>query len=175
MILVSEDILLQPLSQEHSPLIFNAIDSQREYMRTWLPFVDSTYEVGDTQKALEGLLDGINEQFAIYYKNEFVGLVGFKDTDAGNKRTEIGYWLSQCAQGKGIMTKSVLRLLSYAFEEKELNRVQIKVAVKNKKSRAIPERIGFQQEGIERDGELLVDNQFTDIVVYSLLKREFKR
>lgn len=174
MITVSEDITLQPLSLEHAPDIFGILDSEREYMRVWLPFVDYTHEVTDTQMAIGNLVDGINEQFSIFYQDCFVGLVGFKDTDCSNKKTEIGYWLSQSVQGKGIMTRAVLQLLQYAFEQKELNRVQIKVAVGNKKSRAIPERLGFKKEGVERDGELLVDNQYTDIVVYSLLKREFK-
>lgn len=173
MITVSEEIILKPLSHEHAPLIFHMLDSQREYMRPWLPFVDYTQEVTDTQMAIATLIDGVNEQFSIFYKGEFVGLVGFKDTDFGNKKTEIGYWMSQDVQGKGIMTRSVQRLLQYAFEEKELNRIQIKVATDNKKSRAIPERLGFTQEGIERDGELLVDNRYTDIVIYSILKREY--
>lgn len=54
-----------------------------------------------------------------------------------------------------------------------MNRVQIKVAIDNKKSRKIPEKLGFQIEGIEREGELLVDNVYTDIAVYSLLKKEY--
>lgn len=174
MIKVSEDIMLYPLSQEYALDIFRTLDNEREYMRVWLPFVDATHEIGDTEKAIDYLVDGVNEQFCIFYKDKFVGLIGFKDTDTGNKKIEIGYWLSQYVQGHGIMTQSVKCLLTYAFEEKEMNRVQIKVAVANRKSRAIPERLNFKEEGIERDGELLVDNKYTDIVIYSLLKREFK-
>lgn len=72
-------------------------------MRVWLPFVDSTHKIGDTKKAIDYLVDGINEQFYILYKNKFVGLIGFKDTDTNNKKTEIGYWLSLYVQGNGII------------------------------------------------------------------------
>ncbi|MBK5721613.1 GNAT family N-acetyltransferase [Dysgonomonas sp. Marseille-P4677] len=173
MIRVSEDIELYPLSVDDIFRIFNTLNDEREYMRTWLPFVDATHEVEDTGNYVNYVLQTADKQFTIYFKGEFVGLIGFKDTDFDNKKIEIGYWLSQYAQGKGIMFNSVSKLIEYAFIEMNMNRIQIKVAVDNHKSRKIPEKLGFQFEGIERDGELLVDNVYTDIAIYSLLKREF--
>lgn len=174
MIQVSDGIVLYPLSVDDIFKIFNTLNDEREYMREWLPFVDATHAVEDTANFVNHVLQTEDKQFTIYYEDKFVGLVGFKDTDRTNKKTEIGYWLSQFAQGKGIMMKSVLRLLELAFTEMDINRIQIKVAVDNHKSRRIPEKLGFQIEGVERDGELLVDGAFTNIAVYSLLKKEFK-
>ncbi|WP_029903988.1 GNAT family N-acetyltransferase [Prevotella sp. 10(H)] len=174
MIQVSDDIVLYPLSVDDIFKIFNTLNDEREYMREWLPFVDTTKEVEDTASFVNHVLETTDQQFTIYYQEKFVGLVGFKDTDNANKKIEIGYWLSQYAQGKGIMVHSVLKLIQHAFSEMDMNRIQIRVAVGNHKSRRIPEKLGFQFEGVERDGELLVDNVYTDIAVYSLLKREFK-
>lgn len=174
MIQVSDDIVLYPLSVDDIFKIFNTLDAEREYMREWLPFVDTTRGVEDTANFVNHVLETEDSQFTICYKDQFVGLIGFKSTDEDNKKTEIGYWLSQYAQGKGIMVQSVFKLLEYAFNVLDMNRVQVKVAVGNHKSRRIPERLGFALEGIERDGELLVDGVFTDIAVYSLLEREFQ-
>lgn len=173
MIQITEDIRLEELKEKHAPEIFRILDSERDYMRIWLPFVDNQLKVKDSEDAVKMLTSGINMQFCIFYQNKFVGLIGFKDTDETNKRTEIGYWLSQAAQKKGVMIRSVKALLDYAFSEMEMNRVQIKAALNNLLSRAIPEKLGFWLEGIERDGELLVDNKYTDIAVYSMLKREY--
>jgi len=175
MIEITDDIVLYPLSVDDIFKIFNTLNEEREYMREWLPFVDTTQDVEDTGNYVRYVLQTGEQQFTIYYKDKFVGLAGFKDIDKDNHKTEIGYWLSQYAQGKGIMTQTVQKLLEYAFGEMGMNRVQIKVALENQKSRNIPEKLGFQVEGIERDGELLVDNEYTDIVVYSLLEREFKK
>lgn len=175
MIKVTDNIELKSLSEENAPDIFGILDSEREYMRIWLPFVDHTKCVNDSLNAIKTLTSGIDKQFSIYYKERFVGLIGFKDTDMNNRKTEIGYWLSQSAQKKGIITLSVKALINYAFEDLNINRIQIKVAIDNKSSRAIPERLEFRFEGIERDGELLVDNKYTDIAIYSLLKREYKK
>ena len=175
MIEVSEDIVLYPLSVDDIFKIFNTLNNEREYMREWLPFVDATKEAEDTGNYVRYVLQTADQQFTIYYKDQFVGLIGFKDTDTDNKMTEIGYWLSQYAQGRGIMIQSVAKLIEQAFGQLNMNRIQIKVAVGNDKSRRIPEKLGFQMEGIERDGELLVDNVFTDIAVYSLLRKEYKK
>lgn len=175
MIEVTDDIVLYPLSVDDIFKIFNTLNQEREYMREWLPFVDTTQDAEDTGNYVRYVLQTGEQQFTIYYKEKFVGLAGFKDIDKDNHKTEIGYWLSQYAQGKGVMTQAVQKLLQYAFNEMDMNRVQIKVAINNKKSRNIPEKLGFQVEGIERDGELLVDSEYTDIVIYSLLRREYKK
>ncbi|MDR1707957.1 MAG: GNAT family N-acetyltransferase [Prevotella sp.] len=174
MIQVLENVVLNPLSEKDIPDIFNTLNNEREYMRVWLPFVDYTYEENDTRNFVISNLGTVDKHFTISYKETFVGLIGFKDTDPLNRKTEIGYWLSQQAQGKGIMVHSVLKLIEYAFSEMDMNRIQIKVAVNNHRSKQIPEKLGFLLEGVERDGELLVDNVYTDINVYSLLKKEFK-
>jgi ribosomal-protein-serine acetyltransferase len=68
------------------------------------------------------------------------------------------------------MTAAVKALCDFAFQELNMNRIQIKCAVGNEPSKRIPRRLGFTFEGIERDGELLTGGIYTDIEVYSLLK-----
>ena len=174
MIILSDNLYLKTLSLEDVPYLFQLIDNERDYLRQWLPFVDFTLEQQDTQNYVEYAL-GMSDtpQFTIYQYEECVGLVGFKNYEPENRRIEIGYWLAQKAQGQGIMTCAVKSLLSFAFNTMKINRVSIRAAVGNVKSRRIPEKLSFTQEGIERDGELLVDHVFTDLAVYSLLKHEF--
>lgn len=170
---IDERHRLRPLQIEDAQALFNILNDQRQQMRVWLPFVDGTHKMEDTRDAMTSFCTPENPQFCILCDDEVVGLIGFKETDTDCKKTEIGYWLSFDHQGKGLMTGAVKLLLAYAFNEMQMNRVTIKVAEQNHKSRSIPERLGFTQEGVERDGELLVDNVFTNIVVYGLLKKEY--
>ena len=71
------------------------------------------------------------------------------------------------------MTQCTKALIDYAFHELKLNRVEIRASVENKKSQAIPERLGFTREGRLRSDEK-VQGQFTDSFVYSLLKSEWE-
>jgi ribosomal-protein-serine acetyltransferase len=86
----------------------------------------------------------------------------------------LGYWLAEAHQGRGLMTKSVSELVDHAFDEWHLNRVEIQAGIGNRKSRAIPERLGFQRDGVLREYERVGD-RYIDMVVYSLLARERQR
>jgi ribosomal-protein-serine acetyltransferase len=174
---VNEEVLLKPLELSDAADIFTTIDSQREYLRRWLPFVDFTQAVEDSEQYIRSVIEAPEERrdlvLTIRYRGRFAGLVGFKDTDRSNRKTEIGYWLAEECQGKGIVTESVRALVSHAFAEMNMNRIQIKCAIGNSRSKNIPKRLGFTFEGVERDGEQLVGGVLTDIEVYSLLRREF--
>ena len=153
------------------------IDTQRQYLGRWLPFVAETRTENDSYAYLQSVLSVPSERrellCTITADGRFAGLVGFKDTDRANRKTEIGYWLGEEYQGRGIMTRCVEALCGLAFSELDMNRIQIQCAVGNTKSSNIPRRLGFTLEGIARAGELQADGRFSDIEVYSLLREEY--
>lgn len=170
---ISDRIAIREIRREDAEPLFEILDKERVSMRKWLPFVDTTNSYKDILIYINLVLPTENTQYVLLYEDVHVGLIGFNMSDAINGKIEIGYWLSPHHEGKGIVTQTVKELIKIAFFEKNLNRVQIRVAVDNDKSWRIPERLGFTFEGIERDGELLVDGFYTDIRVYSLLKKEY--
>ncbi len=173
---VDEEITLRQLMREDADIIFMAIDKNRDHLRTWLPFVDMTKDVENTRSFIHSLGETVCPKkdmvFRIDYRSEFAGLIGLKEIDTLNKKTEVGYWLTEQLQGKGLVIRSAKAIIRYAFEEIGMNRIQIKLAVGNEKSRQIPFRLKFHFEGLERAGEL-VNGKFLDLQVYSLLKKEW--
>lgn len=175
---VNEHIVLKELSRSDAADIFYTINAERSYLGKWLPFVAYTKQPADTDAFVESVIGTPEENrefvFVIRYDDEFAGIIGFKDTDKINRKTEIGYWLSEHFQKKGIITLSLEQLLKLAFEKLDINRVQIRCAVGNTASSNIPKRLGFKFEGIEREGELLSSGKYANLEVFSLLKSEFK-
>lgn len=173
---VDSEIELKQLEQSDSSDIFNTINNQREYLGKWLPFVAFTKELSDTEVFVNSVVNAPEHRFeyvfAIIKNNEFAGLIGFKDTDNQNKKTEIGYWLSEKHQKQGIVTKSVDKLCDFAFNSLGINRIQIKCAVGNDSSKNIPKKLGFKFEGIEREGELLTGGVFAHLEIYSKLRSD---
>ena len=92
--------------------------------------------------------------------------------DRVNKVTEIGYWLDEHAVGRGLVTNACRRFIDHAFANLNLERVQIRCASENLRSRAIPEKLGFTQEGVLRRCERLHD-RIVDLVVYEIRKGEW--
>jgi ribosomal-protein-serine acetyltransferase len=173
---LEDGIELRQLELSDSKDIFELISSQREYLGKWLPFVDYTKKITDTESFVSAVVNAPQDQFdyvfTIRKEGQFIGLIGFKDTDKQNKKTEIGYWLSEKHQKQGIVTKSVDRLCDFAFHELGINRIQIKCAIDNTSSINIPKRLKFRLEGIERQGELLSGDIFTDLMIFSKLKSD---
>jgi ribosomal-protein-serine acetyltransferase len=91
--------------------------------------------------------------------------------DWDNSATSFGYWLGEEFRSRGTMTEAVRALTDHALRVWELNRVQIRVASDNRRSPAIPERIGFREEGILRQAQRIGDRVF-DLAVYSMLAEE---
>ena len=177
-ITISKGLVLKELELSDAEHIFKTIDSQREYLGEWLPFVEFTKSVKDSLDYVNSVVTMPEEckewQFAIFCGDDFAGLAGFKGTDRLNRKSEIGYWLREEFQGHGIMTESVRALVRFGFSELGLNRIQIKCAPDNIRSNNIPKRLGFMLEGIERDSEFVGVGVFRDANVWSLLKKEWK-
>ena len=103
----------------------------------------------------------------IFYEN-IVGVAGYNTIDQVNKIGYLGYWLGKEFNGKGIMTNVVRYLISVGKEFYSLQKVDIRCATNNKKSRAIPERLGFIHEGTLLRAEKVYDKWY-DHEVYGYL------
>jgi len=173
---VTPNISLHPIQLEDAPVIFQVVDNQRDYLGKWLPFVPLTKEQKNTENFINSVIntpeDKREHTFVIRYNGEFAGIIGYRGTDRQNKKTELGYWLSESYQGKGIITQAVRFLIEFTFNELDMNRLMIRCAIGNEKSKKIPRSLNFKFEGVERAGELLSDGNFADLEVYSLLKGE---
>ncbi len=175
-VLRDNEIELIPLVLENVPALFELTDKNRTYIREWLPWVDKTKTEDDTKEfvmmALKQQTDKSGIHFGIWSEGELVGVIGYHYINYANKKATIGYWLDEETQGKGVMTTACKLVIDYGFEKLDLNRVEISCAVGNDKSCAIPERLGFRQEGIIRQSEWLND-RFVDHKYYGLLKSEW--
>ncbi|MBK8627851.1 MAG: GNAT family N-acetyltransferase [Saprospiraceae bacterium] len=173
---VNSAIHLDLINDTHALPIFNLVQQNRLYLKSWLSFVDKMDSLTFAENFVKGTMkrnqEGVEYAFVIVEKEIIVGRIGVYKIDLQNKIGEIGYWLAQDAQGKGIMNAACLSLIHYCFANLLLNRVEIKCATENHKSQSIPINLGFTQEGVIRQGEYLHD-RYHDLYLYSLLKSEF--
>ena len=128
---------------------WNPIDTQRE----WLSRV-----VNDPQ-GLEGC--------GVFVGSELAAGIGLS-WDPFRIAAEIGYWVRVPFEGRGLITRASREFTRLAFEHVGVNRVVIRAGVENVRSRAVPERLGFREEGVQRGGGRGLGG-FYDIVVYAML------
>jgi ribosomal-protein-serine acetyltransferase len=174
---IDGQIELRILEERHAEEVFNMVVANRAHARRWLPWVDDTKSVDDTKlfirRSLEQFARQDGFQCGIWEDGALVGGIGHLYVRWVSQKTEVGYWLAEAAQGRGIMTRAVVAMINHAFDVYGLNRFEIHCAVGNVKSRAIPQRLGFSEEGVLREAGWLYD-RFVDHVVYSMLAREWR-
>lgn len=174
---VDDDIALKFMELKDADRVYNLTEQSREYLREWLPWVDNSNSVEDTKAFIYDCLRGYAENKClvtyILYKGEIVGVTGFNSINGAHRSAQIGYWLGKDYQGRGIMTRAVRAIVDYGFTGIGLNPVEIHAAVKNVKSRSIPEKLGFLNEGCIRQAEWLYDH-YVDHMVYGILAEEWK-
>ena len=167
-------VLLQP---RHAEDVFAVVDKNRQFLRTWLPWVDNNTRVEDSkefiQKTLQQVMDESGLQCGIFYQDRFVGMIGYHTIKRAIDMGEIGYWLDEGANGRGIMTRCVKAMINIGIQELGLKKIEIFCAEGNSRSRAIPERLGFTQEGMIRRAWNL-HGEYVSLVVYGLLVEEWK-
>lgn len=172
-----EGLVLRLLEPRHAQALFNLIDQNREHLGTWFPFIGRTKTVKGSEKfigrGLEQLARGDGFQAGIWLENVLAGCVGPHTFSQQFRSAEISYWLGASYQGRGVMTKTCRYLCAYLFEELNLNRIEIRCSEMNTRSRAIPERLGFTQEGKLRQMSYTKDG-LADYVIYGLLADEWR-
>ena len=175
---VDDHVELVLPDESHAVELFELTDTNREYLRAWLPWLDSNKYLQNTidfiKFSRKQYSENVSLNLAVRHRGKLCGLIGFHRFDWLNHSTSIGYWLGESCQGKGLITRSCRVLLDYAFNHMGLNRIEIRCAPGNSKSRAVPERLGFTNEGVFRQAEWLYDH-YVDHVVYGMLRAQWHK
>lgn len=173
---VDEEVSLKLVTHRDAEDIFELIERNRAHFRQWLGWLDVSTEIETTYQFIDANLRKfvVDEALdtAILYKGKIIGKIGLHTMNRGNKSAQIGYMLDENYGGKGIVTRAAKAMTDLGMYEYDLHKIEIRAAVENKKSRAVPERLGYKKEGKIRSAEWLYD-EYVDHVVYGMLRSEW--
>ena len=170
------DTQLRLLEGREAPLLFALTEQNRSYLRNWLPWLETHTQLEDTLRFIEGARERYanreSAELGIIHRDHLIGMIGFNLIDWESHRGEMGYWLDESHQGQGIVHSACIGLINFAFFQLGLNRLEIRCATLNARSRRVPERLGFICEGTMRQAEWLYDH-YVDHALYALLKEDW--
>ena len=119
------------------------------------------------------LADGSGLQAAIVDEDgRIIGSVGLVEIRPRDRRASIGYWLAADRQGRGTMSEAVRAMLDHSFGALGLNRVELHVQPDNEASRYVAQRLGFREEGVQRQAQRF-DDGYRDLVLYAMLAQDW--
>lgn len=173
---VENGLDLQLVGEDDAGELFTVVDSNREYLREWLPWLDATNSFEDEKAFISNSLEEYQKREGVFYtirlEGRIIGTISLNWIDWGNKAAGVGYWLSKNHTGNGYVTKSCIRLMEHCFDDLSLHRFVLEVAVDNIPSCEIAERIGMRLEGITKDREWLYDH-YVDAKLFAITKPEW--
>lgn len=176
---IDNEITLRLLQTKHTDELHSLVKNNLDHLGQWIPWV----AYGTSKEQIESYMRSVEEQLkhnsAVHvgiwytcdkagYDDDLVGVVSTSRIDWANKTLSLGYWIEQNAESLSLVSRPVRFLIEFAFNELNMNRIEIRCAPENLASRRIPERLHFTQEGVLREAEQL-NGRFVDHVLYSLL------
>lgn len=175
-ILESERLSFRKLKNEDAPEILK-LRSNPETMK-FIPrplLVDIDGALAHIKLINDKIEENIDINWAVTEKNnpKCIGIIGFFRTQPEHFRTELGYMILPEYSGKGYVTEAVKTLLNFAFNELQFHSIEAVIDSRNNASERVLIKNGFTKEAHFKEN-FYYNNEFTDTVIYSLLKRDFK-
>jgi RimJ/RimL family protein N-acetyltransferase len=164
---------------EDTDAVFVAEEESAEELRKWFwwmhPEHDREHCAAWAKSREERWLEGEEFSFLIIEKanDQIAGCIWLNAIDRISLRASLGYWLRTGRKGKGFATESAVQVCKWGFEELGLQRIEIVIALENKPSCQLAERIGARFEGVARN-RLRLGGLSQDARVYSLLPHEVR-
>ena len=103
-----------------------------------------------------------------------IGTLGYyKWSPSASYQAEMGYDLEKEHWGKGIMTEAMNAVIDFGFERMGLNRIEVFIMPRNKRSLKLIRRLGFEREGLLRQRYFDEHGNFADDVLFSMLRSDW--
>ena len=118
--------------------------------------------------------EGINWAITLKGNPKLIGIIGHYRIQPENHRCEIGYMILPQYNGQGIVTEAIKAVLEYGFEDMNMHSIEAVIDPDNSASERVLQKNGFVKEAHILENEYY-DGKFWDTVIYSILKRNFKK
>lgn len=159
--------MIRPLRPEDCDELAALYLANREFLAPFEPMRPPEFFTGDGQRErLERQLADDTHPFAILDGESIAGSINvFHIVRESLQGCTIGYWVDHRRNGRGLATGAVGEVVSYAFQELDLHRVEAATLVDNVASQRVLEKSGFDRIGLAR-GFLRVAGDWRDFYLF---------
>lgn len=140
----------------------------------WQDWCHAGYDTADAEQwmALAKkswlLADGFEMLVVDANTDRILGGMGVNQRNKEQRFANLGYWVRQSEQGRGIATRAGRLAIGFAFASVQVARLEIVVAEHNLPSRRTAERLGGTFEGMLRK-RLVLKGESLDCAMYSVV------
>jgi RimJ/RimL family protein N-acetyltransferase len=174
--LKSPDIAIRPLRPADAAALVESVRESIAELRPWMPWCHAEYTPAEAEEWVEKQIAafeaGREYHFAIISgQRQLAGVCGLNAISQENQLANLGYWVRTALAGRGIATEATRLLVKWAFDNTNLNRLEILVAVRNHPSLRVAAKAGAVWEGVLR-GRLRLHGVAHDAVLFSIVRND---
>jgi [ribosomal protein S5]-alanine N-acetyltransferase len=159
--------VIRPLTEDDAAELTALLVENREFLAPFEPPRNDRFYTVEGQR--ERLEHEDKHGFAILDGERIAGTVALSNVVRGPLQSaNLGYWVAERANGRGLATKAVGELIPIAFGELGLHRLEAGTLVDNVGSRRVLEKNGFEEIGLAR-GYLHIGGTWRDHVLFQVL------
>ena len=167
------DITTRPYPVEDANPVYEAKEESKDDIRPWMPRRHAEYSIEESKSYLATSVAGFERgeiyDFAVLKDGRFVGACGLNQVNVIEGVANMGYWLRSSETGNSIMPLAAKQVIAWAFENTELNRIEIVASIGNDGSQRVAEKIGAHKDAVLAK-RVIIDGKPCSAVLYSVIK-----
>jgi len=108
--------------------------------------------------------------FILFDNHKPIAGLTIKNIDWTIPKGELGYYIDEQYEGKGITTRFVEHICNYAFDQLQFNKIFMRIRDENTGSKKVAEKNNFKVEGHLLKDYRNFENELVDVIYYGKLK-----
>lgn len=144
------NIVLRPPTAADEAVLIASVQSSLAELTPWLPWATEAYGSASALGWINGEFGDVHRFVIMSESGEHLGNIALNDVDAAHRRANLGYWVRSDCASRGVATEALRRMPKFAFEETNLQRLEILACVDNEASRRVAEKAGAHYEGVAK-------------------------
>jgi ribosomal-protein-alanine N-acetyltransferase len=158
--------------------IVEVLRANRDFLAPWEPARTDDYFTLEHQRReivqlVEQYAEGTALPFVILSDDELVGRIVVSNiVRRAFHSGDLGYWVSQSWNGRGVATAAVAAMVTIAFADARLHRLQASTLQHNVGSQRVLQRNGFESIGAARQ-YLRIDGRWQDHLLFQRINEAF--
>ena len=172
------EIVIELISKKYFVEFNKLIKENKKFIKNYFPkTIESNLNLSQTKKFIDAKIDDAKNKkgyfFIIIYEKKVIGSVGIRNIEWEIPKCELGYFIDENNQGKGIMTEVIKKVLKVCFIELEMEKVYVRTNKYNLGSIKAIENNGFVKEGTLMSDYRDSNNILLDSEFFSILREEY--
>ena len=170
------DYIIRQLCVNDTQIFFDLINNNRKRLEDFFPgTISKNKSIEETMALIPGVISKAENRtyfsFIILDTRTArpVGYIDIKNIDWRIPRGELGYFIDEHYEGKGISTKAVSEIIKHCTHDLNFIKLFLRTHDSNTGSKRVAEKNGFIIEGLIRNDHRKTNGEIVDLIYYGLV------